>query len=144
MFKFIIGRSPQRSFLLTWFRVERKNIGKNALSTAPSVAPNTTKAEFRKRYRNLILNHVVLSAYWLGSLFLSIYYLSLSNSLAVTGLLVFSFLPLIYLFKNSYIRWLAQKVYIDWDNRHLPNRKTMSDYIHAVTKSPSVFFKFKL
>ncbi len=148
MIKNFIVRSQFKSHLFSWFRAEQaeqEKINKNWMpNTAPAVSPETSKEEFRKRYSNLRLNILVLIVFWVGGLTSSIINFANLNVMIGVNLLVFSCLPLVILFKNQYLKWLAQGVYRDWDNRHKPNEKTMIDFIMAVYGDPAILVRFRL
>lgn len=152
MIKNFIVRSQFKSHLFSWFRaeqVEREKINKNLMlnaapAAAPAVSPETSKDEFEKRYSNLRLNMLVLTFFWVGGLTSSMINFANLNVMIGVNLLVFSCLPLVILFKNQYLKWLAQGVYRDWDNRHKPNEKTMIDFIGAVYGDPAILVRFRL
>ncbi|TNJ25765.1 hypothetical protein CF111_01850 [Aeromonas sobria] len=148
MIKNFIVRSQFKSHLFNWFsaeQVEREKRNKNLMpNTAPAVSPETSKEEFRKRYSNLRLNMLVLTVFWVGGLTSSMINLANLNVMIGVNLLVFSCIPLVILFKNQYLKWLAQGVYRDWDNRHKPNEKTMIDFIRAVYGDPAILVRFRL
>jgi hypothetical protein len=148
MIKNFIVRSQFKSHLFNWFsaeQVEREKRNKNLMpNTAPAVSPETSKEEFRKRYSNLRLNMLVLTVFWVGGLTSSMINLANLNVIIGVNLLVFSCIPLVILFKIQYLKWLAQGVYRDWDNRHKPNEKTMIDFIRAVYGDPAILVRFRL
>ncbi|WP_279450901.1 hypothetical protein [Aeromonas hydrophila] len=148
MIKNFIVRSQFKSHLFSWFRAEQaeqEKISKNWMpNTAPAVSPETSKEEFKKRYANLMLNMLILTIFWVGGLTSSMINFAHLNVMIGVNLLVFSCIPLVILFKNQYLKWLAQGVYRDWDNRHKPNEKTMIDFIRAVYGDPAILVKFRL
>ncbi|MFM5022710.1 hypothetical protein ACEUDO_17460 [Aeromonas rivipollensis] len=148
MIKNFIVRSQFKSHFFSWFRaeqVEREKSNKNLmLNTTPAVSPETSKEDFKKRYANLMLNMLILTVFWVGGLTSSIINLVNSNVMIGLNLLVFSCIPLVILFQNQYLKWLAQGVYRDWDNRNKPNEKTMIDFIRAVYGEPAILVRFVL
>ncbi|AKA17012.1 hypothetical protein C5B78_21845 [Aeromonas salmonicida] len=148
MIKNFIVRSQFKSHLFSWFRaeqVEREKRNKNLmLNAAPAVSPETSKYEFEKRYSNLMLNMLILAVFWVGGLTSSMISFANLNVMIGVNLLFFSCIPLVILFKNQYLKWLAQGVYRDWDNRHKPNEKTMIDFIRAVYGDPAILVRFRL
>ncbi|EHK5438799.1 hypothetical protein I8Y03_002051 [Aeromonas hydrophila] len=148
MIKNFIVRSQFRSHLFSWFRAEQaeqEKINKNLMpNTAPAVSPETSKEEFKKRYANLMLNMLILTVFWVGGLTSSIISFANLNVMIGVNLLVFSCIPPVILFKHQYLKWLAQGVYRDWDNRHKPNEKTMIDFIRAVYGDPAILVRFRL
>ncbi|ENO3976825.1 hypothetical protein [Aeromonas hydrophila] len=148
MIKNFIVRSQFKSHFFSWFRaeqVEREKSNKNLmLNTTPAVSPETSKEDFKKRYANLMLNMLILTVFWVGGLTSSIINLVNSNVMIGLNLLVFSCIPLVILFQNQYLKWLAQGVYRDWDNRNKPNEKTMIDFIGAVYGDPAILVRFRL
>jgi hypothetical protein len=148
MIKNFIVRSQFKSHFFSWFRaeqVEREKSNKNLmLNTTPAVSPETSKEDFKKRYANLMLNMLILTVFWVGGLTSSIINLVNSNVMIGLNLLVFSCIPLVILFQNQYLKWLAQGVYRDWDNRNKPNEKTMIDFIMAVYGDPAILVRFRL
>ncbi|MHC6656494.1 hypothetical protein [Aeromonas salmonicida] len=148
MIKNFIVRSQFKSHLFSWFRaeqVEQEKRNQNLMpNTAPAVSPETSKEEFKKRYANLMLNMLILTVFWVGGLTSSMINFANLNVMIGVNLLVFSCIPLVTLFKNQYLKWLAQGVYRDWDNRHKPNEKTMIDFIMAVYGDPAILVRFRL
>ncbi|MFQ2171996.1 hypothetical protein ACK345_02320 [Aeromonas rivipollensis] len=148
MIKNFIVRSQFKSHLFSWFRAEQaeqEKRNKNLMpNTAPAVFPETSKEEFKKRYANLMLNMLILTVFWVGGLTSSMISFANLNVMIGVNLLVFSCIPLVILFKNQYLKWLAQGVYRDWDNRHKPNEKTMIDFIRAVYGDPAILVRFRL
>ncbi|MEN3760324.1 hypothetical protein [Aeromonas veronii] len=148
MIKNFIVRSQFKSHLFSWFRAEQaeqEKRNKNLMpNTAPAVSPETSKEEFKKRYANLMLNMLILTVFWVGGLTSSIISFANLNVMIGVNLLVFSCIPPVILFKNQYLKWLAQGVYRDWDNRHKPNEKTMIDFIRTVYGDPAILLRFRL
>lgn len=148
MLKNLIIRSQFKSQLFSWFRAEQaeqEKINNNwRPNTAPAVSPETSIDEFRRRYSHLRFNMIVLTIFWIGGLISAILNLAQLNLMIGVNLLVFSCIPLVILFKNQYIKWLAQGVYRNWDNRHKPNDKTMMDFIQAVSADPTILVRFRL
>ncbi|WP_279485664.1 hypothetical protein [Aeromonas veronii] len=90
-------------------RLSGKKSNKNLmLNTTPAVSPETSKEDFKKRYANLMLNMLILTVFWVGGLTSSIINLVNSNVMIGLNLLVFSCIPLVILFQNQYLKWLAQ------------------------------------
>ncbi|HHO0937783.1 TPA: hypothetical protein ACRTTK_001776 [Aeromonas hydrophila] len=148
MIKSFIVRSQFKSHLFSWFRAEQaeqEKRNKNWMpNTAPAVSPETSEAEFKTRYAHLRLNMLILVIFWIGGLISSILNFAQPNYMMGVSLLIFSCIPLVILFKNQYLKWLAQGVYRDWDNRHKPNEKTMIDFIRAVYGDPAILVRFRL
>jgi hypothetical protein len=103
----------------------------------PPVAKNVTKAEFKNRYKGLLVHTFVV----LVALLYTFLFLASSKTLLalIVSLLITSFFAVNYIL-SLYRAWIARFYFRNWEDRFNPKAFTIGAFFDAIYKNPSLIF----
>tara|TARA_B100000749_G_C18395069_1_gene452030 strand:+ start:482 stop:943 length:462 start_codon:yes stop_codon:yes gene_type:complete len=120
-----------------FYKTLSENRAKKDNRHSSPILPGTSKEEYEKRLKGIMLHFSIVGIFTLYSLFYTFFgegFLNYFSSLLITGFFLFSYVII------SFKVYVAMEYYNDWGNRFHRKRLSFRSFIGRAIKSPHLFF----